>query len=420
MADEEATTEVETEEIKLPAENQASEGVGGGGVDEETQLTILTGEKMEWFFDSSSGKWYVSYGLPDSDRSVLFEASPAQMDALFGKNQRPVGFTRRTLERLTGSSLVTFAGNIAEMEGEGKFEDEVRRIKALALDNGVLPSWAEETNEIMDLVFIAQSEGKSDEWLLDQISGTEAFKVRFPGFDKFKSQGNLTTEEAITGFLEFEAQVKSAVKGIGMGPNRVTPDIVGGLLNKGYNINTVVDSLAKFERLKEYRPAMAAFNRVLVANDKDPISSLQDMFDFISGTAPADIYDVWEASSVSEAAAAAGLGDVFTAEDAMRVAVATEGQTSLADANAMFTEAAQLLLRLRNEVTLDRYGLNQEDIIDMSLGVPPSSGTSAAEISENINRAIASAKGSLDKNVNPFIDFDESGRAGAASLGGLR
>lgn len=78
-----------TEEGAPEEENQATEGVG---VDED--FTILTSANMQWFFDPNSGLWYVTYSLPDSDRHLVFEATPEDMDALFGENQRPQEYQR--------------------------------------------------------------------------------------------------------------------------------------------------------------------------------------------------------------------------------------------------------------------------------------------------------------------------------------
>ncbi len=412
-------TEESSQQVR-DQENQSSEGIGGGGEDEETQLTILTGDEMEWFFDKATGKWYVSYGMPDSDRKLIFEASPDQMDALFGENQRPVSFKRNTLSKLTARRNITFGGNIAEMEGEGSFESEVARVKALALDNGVLPSWAEQTPEYMDLVYIAQSEGKSQDWLLEQISKTQGFKDRFPNLNKIQSQGNLSLSEAITGFLEFEAGVRAAVESTGRGIGKVTPEVVGGLLDRGHSLKTVTQAVTSFDRMKNFRPALQAFNGILEAQGKEPVRSLQEQFDFIAGTAPSDLYEVWEASSMSEAAAAAGLGDVFTAEDAIEYARQTEGSTSLADATGAFQSASQLLLRLRHEVDVGKFGLDQDDLIDLSLGRAPRSGTSGADLQSNINRAIMSAQAGLRGRATPFTGFTAEGTPQRQSLAGLR
>lgn len=410
----------ESDERVREEENQTTTGIGGGGEDEETQLTILTGEEMEWFFDKSTGKWYVSYGMPDSDRKLIFEATPGQMDALFGENQRPTSFGRNTFTNLTARRNITFGGNIAEMEGEGSFENEVARVKALALDNGALPEWAEQTPEYMDLVFIAQSEGKSQDWLLEQISKTQGFKDRFPGIGKLQKSGNLSLADAITGFLEMEAGVRAAVNGIGGATGKITPDVVGGLLERGHNLNTVNTAVSNFKRMQDYRPAMWAFNNVLKAQGLEPVRTLQQQFDFMAGSAPAELYDVWEASSVSEAARSVGLGKVFTAEDAIQYAKQTEGSTSLADATGAFQQAAQLILRLRNEVDVGKFGLNQDDLIDLSLGQAPRSGTSGADLQANINRAVLSAQASLQAKAKPFTGFTSEGTPQRASLGGLR
>ena len=167
-------------------------------------------------------------------------------------------------------------------------------------------------------------------------------------------------------------------------------------------------------------PRHARYNRILEAQGLEPVRTLQQQFDFLNGNAPSDVYDIWEASSVSEAAAAAGLGDVFTAEDAMKFSLSTEGATSLEDATGMFQEASQMLLRLRHEVDVGKFGIEQDDIIDLSLGQPPRSGTSASELTENINRAILSAQKALQARAKPFKGFSQEGTPQSASLGGLR
>jgi hypothetical protein len=388
--------------------------------DPETDLTILVGREMRWFFDRSTGKWYAAYGLPNSDREILLEATEEDMDALFGELRRPVEFERKRLQNILRDGNITFAGHIAEMEGEGSFEAEVARVKALALDAGLLPAWAEATGEYMDILFIAQSEGKSQEWVLDQFSRTESFQLRFPGIETFQNNANLTLVDSVRGFLEFEATLQNAVQGIGRNARRVTPDVVGGLLTQGHSINTAVDAVQKFDRMKNFRPALQAFNRILAEQGMEPIKTLQQMFDFVSGNAESDVYEVWEASSVSEAAAAAGLGDVFTAEDAIRFATQTEGQTSLEGATNAFQSAAQFLLQLRHEVEIGKFGLTTDDIIDMSIGQPLRSGTAAAEVMENMNRAISSAQASLRARSKPFTGFNQQGVAQRASLSGLR
>ncbi len=397
---------------------------GGEGIeDEETglePLTLIKGENMTWYLDRSTGKWYVRYGLPNSDKGIVFEADPDQMESLFGPGGQPPGFTETTLDELIVQKDNVFGGPVAEMEGSGSFEDEIARVIALALDEGILPDWASDDQEVMNLVYIAQAEQKGPEWLVDQIAGTEAFKARFVGIEKLKADGNLTWTEAVGGYLEYEAGVASAIESIGLDAALATPEVIGALMEKGHALSTVQKATTIFKRMQEYAPSLAAFNSILAENEMDPITDLQGMYDFVSGNAPAQVYDVWEASSMVEAAAAAGLGDLFTSEDAMQFALESEGNVGLESASGMFQSLAQTLLRFRGEIIMGEFDLNQEDVLDMALGKPPRSGQSVAELQANMNRAISRAQANLRTRGGLFRAFDEQGRPGASGLSSLR
>jgi hypothetical protein len=383
-------------------------------VDEETALTILSSDDMKWYHDTNTGKWYVSYGLPDSNRRVVFEAEEDQMDALFGEGQRPSSFENRGFADIL-SGNATFSGNIGEMEGDGSFEDHISRVKILALDSGVLPEWASRSPEVMDILYIAQAEGKSQQWVLEQISGTASFRQRFPNIDALGT--HLSISDRVRGFLEFEHGVTQSILSIGgQGNVAVTPGMIGGLLVKGHSLQTIQTAVGRFDRMQNYAPAIEAFNRILIENGKPPIESLQDMFDFVSGNAPSDVYEMWEASSISEAAAQAGLADVFTAEDAMNYAVQTEGQTSLADATQGFQAAANMLLRMRHQVDVGQFGIEQDDIIDLSIGQPLRSGVSAADISVKLNKAILQAQQNLSRKGQSFKELGTSKQESLSSL----
>lgn len=121
-----------------------------------------------------------------------------------------------------------------------------------------------------------------------------------------------------------------------------------------------------------------------------------------------------------EASLAAGLGDLFTAEDAMQFALESEGNVGLESASGMFQSLAQTLLRFRGEIIMGDFSLNQEDVLDMALGRPPRSGLSVAELQSNMNRAISTAQANLRKRGGLFKNFDEQGRPGASGLSSLR
>jgi peptidoglycan hydrolase-like protein with peptidoglycan-binding domain len=402
-------------------ESQAEEGVGTGAEDPETQLTILTGNEMNWYFDENSGNWYVGYGLPNSNRETIFEASPGQMDALFGDGFRPDSFQRISQTALLNREETTFAGNIAEVEGEGSIEDEITRITAIALDGGALPSWMEESGEALDIIYIAQAEGKSNAWVLDQLAKTEPFQTRFPQINEFQSQGNLTLVQAVNGFLEMEAGMRSALQSVGEDIEGVTPEIVGATLAAGHSLTTVQMASRTMKRMNDNMDALNAFNQILVAEGRPPLSTMEEMFSFVNGQSETDLYNLWEASSVQELANAVGLGGVFGADDAINLALRTPGSTVAPQVEQGLRSAGEMLLRLRHEINAEEFGLTQDDILDMSLGQAPTSGASQAEVQERMNQALLSARAQVQsQRARPFTGFSPSGTPSAQSLRNLR
>ena len=409
---------IPTEGVVPEEESKVEKGIGRQeGEEGEVTLQILTSEFMVWYFDEGTGKWYVSYKLPNSNRFHLFEADPDQMDALFGEGFRPSGATRMSLKTLLGMGNITFAGNIGEMTGTGSFEEEVARITALALDDGKLPKWAAESGAAMDIIFTAHAEGKSEAWILEQLSQLPSFKARFPKIQKFMEENNMTLGEGIAGWLEYEAGVTRALKASGM-TIEADPEMIGNLLTAGHSLTTINDTVQGFRRMKQYAPAMEAFNEILAAQGLDTITTIQQMLDFMQGRASAEIYDLYEASSIQEAAVAAGLGHLFSAEDAL--AAANAGEHTLQSAIVGMQKSAEMILRLRHEVDIGKFGLSVEDLIDINLGQAPRSGASQADIQSNINRAVLSAQGAMQKRATPFRDFGRTGSPGSASLRGLR
>ena len=383
----------------------------------ENTLSILTSRDMKWYFDPATDQWAVGYKLPNSDRSVVFAATGKQLDAIFGDGQRPTSFEEVGFAELTQREGVTFAGDIAEVEGTGTFEGEVDRVIALALDEGILPKWAQGSGAVYDLLFIAQSENKSSEWLVDELAKLPEFKARFPGIEAMTGLG-LSTTEAVTGFLELESGVQQLILRDGGDPASVTPDMIGDLLAKGHSLLDVESTFNIFDRLEKNQGALDAFNEVLVAQGKDPLTA-EDQFEFMAGTAPTELYDIWEQSSLHQAAIDAGLD--IGVDAAISLAARTEGLTSYDTAMSGLNNAATNLLRFREEIGMDQFDLNEQDLIDLSLGLAPSSGTSQAEIGRNMERAFSAAKAKRERSrVNPFKRFTDAGVPQAASLSGLR
>lgn len=406
---------IEIGEDNAPAaEEQATTGFGGGT---EQTVSILTSSFMQWFFDPSSGNWYVSYKLPNSERHVFFEATGTQLDAIFGEGKRPTGYSESTLQQLTSLEGYTFGGGVAEVQGTGSFESEVQRVIAIALDEGMLPSWAKNDGAIFDLLYIAQSEQKSDDWLIEEIAKLPSFKQRFPGIENIQALG-LTVSEAVTGFLELERGVKQLVIRDGGNPEWITPESIGNLLKKGHSLDDVEFTFNIFDTMDKNAGALDAFNEILVARGQQPLDTDQRIA-FLSGNAPAELYDIWEEASLNRAAEDAGLN--LTPQDAINLARRTEGLTSYGSAMEGLTVAAQNLLRFRTDLALDRFDLDEQDLIDLSLGLAPSSGRTQAEVSHNMERALSAARARTQRaRVNPFTGFKPDGTPQQVSLTNIR
>lgn len=404
-----------------PDEGAAEDGAegpeGGAGEDAGLSLEILHSESMRWFRDKKSGLFYVEYQLPGGGSSALFEAEPEQIEALFG-TLRPPEFQDFDFNRRVGRPNVHFAGNVAEVEGSGEWEVEVERVLTLALDQRDLPQWIKDDPKALDALWVAVTEERTDDWFFDQISGLPSFRKRYPGVKALEERG-LTVPQAIKAHTEFEFKARSLHAAAGLSPEAVTPEIVGNLLTNGYSINDVQESYSVWKRLNDHAPALEAFNQVLQASGQKPLTGT-DLYKFLQGNAPQEIYDLYEASSITEAAEAAGLGGLFEADDALSLALETNRDLTLDEAFKGMQQAASQALRFRHELNLGQFGLDVDELIDVSFGRAPRSGRTASEVGQVLARITQQAEGFLGEKAAPFFGFTPSGRPQARSFGELR
>lgn len=396
------------------AENQTQTGIGGKATG---TVSLLRSPSMQWYFDRDTGNWYASYKLPNSDRRIFFEATGSDLDAIFGDAQRPTTFNQSAGMFETLTKHQTFAGNIGEMSGTGSFEEEVRKTISLALDEGALPQWAANDPAVYDLIYIQYTEQKSPDWLLENIAKLPSFQQRFPQIKAIQSLG-LNLKESVAGFLEMETGIKQLLRSTGYDESTVTPEVVGALLARGHSMDDVAQVYGIFDRMKKNQGSLLAFNEVLEARGL-PAMDEDDMFKFMSGQAPQEIYQIWEETSFSQAAEEAGIS--LSVTDAITLANQTQGFTSYQQAYEGMTMAASNLLRFRSEINLGQYNIDPEDLIDLSLGIAPRSGVSQAEVARNMERALLSARAGLDgPRAQAYRGFSSEGTPQAASLTRLR
>jgi len=255
--------------------------------------------------------------------------------------------------------------------------------------------------------------------LVEQLSELGSFKQRFPGLDAFMAEG-VDVIDAIEAHLSAEAKLKQLEIQFGGDPGRITPEIVGKLAAKGYDIETVSVAYGTFKRMNEFAPAFLAFNEVLAAAGIATLDGPADMFSFLTGSAPANVYELYEGSALREAAVAAGIGDFFSADEVIEAAAAAPFAINLQAAYSATNRAAADILRFRSEIDLGKYGLDPDDLIDLALGIAPRSGASQADITANMSRALQEASGFLKERIKPFFGFTAKGRPQAISFGELR
>lgn len=378
------------------------------------QLSILQGNTMQWYRDAS-GNYFVAYKLPNStDKWAFFEATPQQMDSLFGLGARPGATAINDLKDLTGRPGMYFSGNIGEVAGTGSFENAVNRSVALALD-GDQPAWMKNSPEIWDVLYVAEAEGKSQEWIYGQIENTQAFQNRFPGIQHFKKIG-LTLSESVQAFTEYETGLKQlAARYPNAGLDSVTPQIVGELAGRGHALEDAKFVFDIFDRMNQNEASFQNFNEILRSQGMQPLGQ-SDMFKFMAGQAPPELYKVWEQNSILTAAEQANIQG-FGVKEALEVARNTPGLTSEQQAFEGMSQAAKTILQFRREVNLGR--LDQDDLIDLSLGSAPRSGRSQAELAQEMSRIVREAEAYVQNRVRPFISFSKTGKPKAASLGEL-
>lgn len=382
-------------------------------------LTLVYGQDMQWYFDPRTNKYYVAYGMPNSDLTIFFEAEADQITALFGEGGAPPGAISTSLSELTARQNFYFGGNVSEMEGTGSFEAQIERIMATSFDTSGLPDWMKADQKALDIVFIAQMEGKSSAWIIEQVSKLDSFKARFPNIQALVDL-NLTMEQAVNAFLEYESKLTQLARQFGTDESTVTPDVVGNLIGAGYSAEDVAMTFSVFKRMQDYAPALQAFNEVLMANGMAPLTP-EDQFDFLTGNAPQEVYDIYEATNFREQATAAGLGDALSAQEAIDLALITPGMTRQESIAQGMQQAAQFALRMRAQIDLGEFGLDIDDIIDVSLGVAPRSGTLMSEVNQALSRAVSQAKAFVDtERAAPFTNFTRQGIPQQTSLTTLR
>lgn len=376
----------------------------------------LLGGQSKWYV-TEDGQYFIAYKIPGTNHWSYFEASEQELEQIFGEGILPDAEEIKSERTLANNRRFHYGGTVAEVSGDGNFQAEAEGAMARALRSGRLPDWAQENDEIIALVFLSEEEEWSDDKLMEEISKTRAFKKRFKGIEELYSEG-LSVAEAVSAYRDYENQLNALYKRHDL-DKVVKPGDVGRLIEKGHSIDDVTFIYEKFKQMQDNQHTFRAFNNILQQRNMKPLKK-QDQMKFLMGEAPAELYDIWEETAILDAARQAGIGNYLSAAEAVRLAERTAGVRTDTNINRAMQEAAALALRFRASIDVGRYGLNADDIIDMSMGLAPRSGVSGAELQSKMQKIAKEAEKFLRQQATPYIGFTESGVPGARSFGESR
>ena len=341
-----------------------------------------------WFkisnYPGISGDAYaIEYEL-DSGRKIYYLASRAELDSIFGEGANPSQVTNITWSDYKSNTERFFGGAAAEIIGsEDNFATRVTRVIESGGTNELpLPDFVKNNQDLLDIFFLAVAEGKSQTWLLKQMSKEQAFKDEFPGIDTIYSQTQDWSKAVETWNLFSEEITKLNVR---YGETVDVSDLVEASVKKGYNIQDIQKTYEIFEQAEGNSEFLTAF-QAIIDQDEDidfDLTSSEGIVEFFEGKAPTEIYDLYEASSIQQQATRFELG--INAESAIQLALQTPGQITPQNISQSLQSAAVNIARFREDLDLNRYGLSEQVLINAALGVK-TPGISEIEVQDAFSR----------------------------------
>jgi len=267
-----------------------------------------------------------------------------------------------------------------------------RDMRAAGLENP--PQWLIDDKTAFAKYVAAVNEGWSSEAMWNALSSTKAFKTRFDGLDVV--MGQMGTDSLVAGTAEYtrrETEIRSALlssRGPGADTSR---GYVSSLIASGWAPAEVGALLSLEKRIKDNPAALDNINQILTFQGLDPLSA----DDFVSFLQDQD------AMTVDPSFAP---GEVFEAvNDALRfqalvdegVDISTEFATELGTGSseaigsiAAYSERARIaaieVARNSNELDINKYGLERDDIIAATFGEESPTGKATSEVNELLEK----------------------------------
>ncbi|MAJ22548.1 MAG: hypothetical protein CMI75_02025 [Candidatus Pelagibacter sp.] len=328
--------------------------------------------------------YFVEYTLPGGNK-IYYYADRKDLDTLegIGAGKEPpivgtVSYSDFKQGRIPGGSISDVVGT------EEHYSTRVERTLMAPTGDLLLPTWANDDPEIKDLFYIAVAENWSDTKFLREMSKKNSFKERYPAFQDMLSLTGGDHAQALVNYQGYERKVRELNNRYGESADAQA--LAAEAIKKGFTLDDLQATYDIFERAEQNSDAMLAFQKVINAQGLDfDLTSPQGIVDFFKGAAPTEIYDLYEASSITEQASKLELNDL-SVEEALEIARNTPGQLTNQQVSAALQSASQTLLRFREYVDLGAYGLDADQIINLSLGYKEPGGMTETELATALFR----------------------------------
>ena len=332
--------------------------------------------------------YFHEYDLPGG-YTVSYFASREDLNKIVGPGKDPTDIYATVDYNVYRSREGgVFAGNISDVTGNTQhYDTRIARTLLTPTGETSLPNWANDSDEIQGLFYVSIAENWTETRFLKEIAVTDAFQQRFPAFQEMLGVTGNNYTEALENYKSYEAQVKQLNRKYGEEAD--VKGLVEQAIKKGYTVEDIGATYDIFERAESNADALLAFQGVL---DKEGLNfnvlSSEGIVKFFEGSAPTQIYDIYEASSIAEQAKRLDLDAEVDYEQALQIAKDTPGQLTQQQVSAGLQSAAQTIAKFRQYIDLGYYGLTSDDIINLSLGYREPGGKIEVELATAISRII--------------------------------
>mgnify|MGYP003647901020 CR=1 FL=1 len=328
--------------------------------------------------------YFIEYTLPGGNK-IYYYADRSDLDALEGigaGNEPPIAATVSYNDfkqgRISGGSIADVVGT------DENYATRVERTLMAPTGDLLLPEWANNDLEIKDLFYIAVAENWTDTKFLREMAKKNSFKERYPAFQDMLSLTGGDHEQALVNYQGYERRVRELNNRYGEETDPIA--LAAESIKKGFTLDDLSQTYDIFERAEQNAGALLAFQSVVKAEGLDfDVTSPQGIVDFFKGAAPTQIYDLYEASSITEQASKLNL-DNLSVEEALEIAKNTPGQLTNQQVSSALQSAAQSLLKFREYIDLGSYGLDADQVINLSLGYKEPGGMTEIEMASAMSR----------------------------------